>query len=156
MSQQIVSLHAVKMSGILIFHIKTMQLTYHYSFKHGFTIEKYLISIKTVKFRQLLSRFRLSAHNLNIEVGRWTNIPTDSRLCSLCTLGLVEDEYHLMFICPTYHHFRETYLPEHLYTFPSRAKFSFLMSSRNSVILINLSKFLFYSLKLRNSLIADH
>ena len=43
------------------------------------------------------TRFRLSAHNLKIETGRWARLPRDERICS-CGTG-VQDEYHVIEDC---------------------------------------------------------
>ena len=43
------------------------------------------------------TRYRLSSHQLRVEVGRWSRTPHDQRLCS-CGNG-VQDEMHI-FHCP--------------------------------------------------------
>lgn len=44
--------------------------------------------------RSILGRFRLSAHALAIESGRYKNIERSRRLCLSCNDGDIEDEYH--------------------------------------------------------------
>ena len=44
------------------------------------------------------TRFRLSAHNLAIETGRWSRIPREERLCQ-CGTG-VQTEEHVIIQCP--------------------------------------------------------
>ena len=39
----------------------------------------------------------LSSHKLKVEIGRWSRIPRENRLCK-CNLG-IQDEYHI-FTCP--------------------------------------------------------
>jgi hypothetical protein len=41
--------------------------------------------------RNILIRFRISAHNLEIEKGRHQNIPLNEQICKLCKLE-IEDE----------------------------------------------------------------
>ena len=58
-----------------------------------------------------LIRFRTGAHYLRVETERWVPVPArlprSERVCQKCTLGSVmEDEYHVLFECPTYHHIR--------------------------------------------------
>lgn len=48
----------------------------------------------------LMARFRLSCHHLAVETGRWQNIEIDRRKCTLCTTGSVQDEHHVLFMCP--------------------------------------------------------
>jgi hypothetical protein len=41
--------------------------------------------------RNILIRFRISAHNLEIEKGRHQNIPLNERICKLCKLEIVDE-----------------------------------------------------------------
>ena len=56
-------------------------------FKTIFKQEEYL-NIKDFKMRSILTRFRISAHNLEIETGRYTSpkTPLENRLCMHCKL----------------------------------------------------------------------
>jgi hypothetical protein len=49
--------------------------------------------------RVSFSRFRLSSHNLRVELGRWTRTPREERRCT-CELAHVQDESHVTFRCP--------------------------------------------------------
>ena len=60
------------------------------------------------KFRIVLTRWRLSSIDINIE-GRHQNIPRHERLCNYCTLNEIEDERHVIFICPLYNNLRTAY-----------------------------------------------
>ena len=53
--------------------------------------------------RIIITKWRLSSHNLKIETGRYTTPPTPGgkRVCSECTPA-VEDEHHVVFQCPLY------------------------------------------------------
>ena len=53
--------------------------------------------------RIVLTRWRLSSHKLRIEEGRHTSpiTPRNERTCSECTT-CIEDEQHVVFICPLY------------------------------------------------------
>ena len=53
-------------------------------FKHIFKQEEYLDFIKEKKFRVALTKFRTSAHELEIESGLYTNITRERRLCNHC------------------------------------------------------------------------
>jgi exonuclease III len=78
-------------------------------FKLEHNLEHYLLEIKNFKLRKILSRFRLSSHELEIEKGRHAKpkIPCERRLCSKCILGCVEDELHMLTVCPLYHKERQ-------------------------------------------------
>ena len=49
-------------------------------FKHTFTMEKYLHTIFDEKLRFAFARFRTSSHDLNIERGRYVNVPRQQRI----------------------------------------------------------------------------
>jgi hypothetical protein len=81
-------------------------------FKTTFEIENYLF-IYNKNHRQALSRFRLSAHNLEIEKGRWRRIlvngrwrsiviPVEERFCLFCSNNDVESEHHVLMSCNKY------------------------------------------------------
>ena len=59
--------------------------------------EKYLSELSSFKNRQILAKFRTSDHCLQIETGRYKNIPRPQRLCNICQV--VEDEYHFLLNC---------------------------------------------------------
>ena len=46
-----------------------------------------------------MTRFRISAHRLPIETGRYVNIEHNLRLCPICNLHEVGDEYHYFSRC---------------------------------------------------------
>jgi hypothetical protein len=60
--------------------------------------ELYVIDIPE-HVRVVVTRLRVSAHNLRIETGRWARIPQNERLC-VCNIGLVQDEKHIIVECP--------------------------------------------------------
>ena len=65
--------------------------------KSEFKIENYLTDMPNFKTRQLLTKFRVSDHNLEIEVGRYKNTPRNERHCLICKQ--LEDEYHFFLYC---------------------------------------------------------
>ena len=54
-----------------------------------------ILDEKRVEF----SRFRLSAHRLKVETGRWTRTPRERRTCS-CDSSSRQDERHALIECP--------------------------------------------------------
>ena len=74
--------------------------------------EKYLDNIKNIKYRNALSKLRVSSyrnalcklrvssHNLAIEVQRKYNVPPEQRLCMQC--GKVKNEIHFIVECENY------------------------------------------------------
>ena len=74
-------------------------------FKKDFIIENYVIQFP-LHLRRNFSKFRISAHNLAIETGRYFKATSlkpqsdDKRLCFHCKS--IESEFHLMFECKLY------------------------------------------------------
>ncbi len=120
-------------------------------YKKSFSFETYLNKIPERKHRNALSRFRLSSHKLEIEKGRYTNIPRDERICRLCTQNVIENEYHVLMACPFYRELRTKYLKPYFCRWPTIQKFNALMSTQSRQCLIRLSKFIYCALKLRDN-----
>ena len=66
-------------------------------FKSNFCFEKYL-EWGDYRKRKNITRFRLSAHDLEIEKGRYTGVKAHQRFCKLCS-SEVEDEIHFLLKC---------------------------------------------------------
>ncbi len=76
--------------------------------------------IKTFKERQILSKYRLSDHDLEIERrNRQTWTEREQRICRHSYLQQIEDEKHFLMICPKYLNVRETFLPRFEALIPS-------------------------------------
>ena len=59
--------------------------------------------------RIIISRWRLSSHNLHVETGRYKQpkIDHENRKCIICSI--VEDEFHALFICRAHYLIRLDY-----------------------------------------------
>ena len=75
------------------------KLKTHRLFKDQFIFEPYL-NWGTYNQRNILTKFRISSHKLEIEKGRYMNIPAEQRICRLCKLD-VENEIHFLLECPS-------------------------------------------------------
>ena len=60
-----------------------------------FEFSDYLKNVNIKKYMIALARFRVAAHRLKVETGRWNNTPISNRLCNSCQK--LEDEFHLLF-----------------------------------------------------------
>ena len=114
-------------------------------FKHIFKQEEYLDFIKEKKFRVALTKFRTSAHELEIERGRYTNIARERRLCNHCSCRQVENEYHFLLICKKYTDLRSKYIKRYYYTWPTIQKFTNLMSENSKTTVRNIAKFICFA-----------
>ena len=77
-----------------------------------------------------------SSHSLSIKTGRYHHIDRNNRICSLCNMNMLEDEYHFVLVCPFYSTIRDKYIK------PSTFKLTQLMSTDSSKHLIKLCKYL--------------
>ena len=71
-------------------------------FKQESNTEEYVLANLTRWDRSLLAQLRFGTLPLNIECGRARNLPVQNRLCKLCSLDEIEDEFHFIFVCPLY------------------------------------------------------
>ena len=79
--------------------VNSSKLSFLCTFKKDYQMEKYLTIIKNPNIRKVISQFRVSNHKLQIERGRYENIPRDQRICKLCDSGEIEDEFNFTFKC---------------------------------------------------------
>ena len=82
------------------------KLSYYNSIKSVFKKEPYLDQCMGFSRRYCTTQLRISAHDLQIERGRYVNMPRNERICTWCktTLGqnIIEDEKHTLFDCDLY------------------------------------------------------
>ena len=64
--------------------------------KTGSDQPEYLM-LNNFNSRRLLTKFRISDHNLEVELGRYRNIPREQRTCKVC--NTLDDEFHFLLNC---------------------------------------------------------
>lgn len=110
-------------------------------FKRSILLEDYLTDVTNEYHRKALTKLRISAHNLQIERGRYT-IPytqKENRLCRYCK-DKIEDEYHFMMDCDLYNNdrlslFNKLYgICPLLQQLQEKDKFIYMLSSSGNVI----------------------
>ena len=104
--------------------------------KTNYEISTYIDILDNKQQRSLISKIRLSSHDLKIETGRYNNTNRNERYCELCQLHDIEDEYHFTLICPHYKEIRSKYVTKYFSKNPSMYKyFELLNSSKNKMCL---------------------
>ena len=75
-------------------------------------IEPYLTSIISCNLRTSFTKLRLSSHRLMVERGRWMKPKVEfvDRKCTLCDVGDIEDEYHILMRCAILRTLRQKYV----------------------------------------------
>ena len=66
-----------------------------------YKIEKYL-KIKNYKYRNAISKLRLSSYNLANNTAKWFDLTENKRVCRFCNVGHLENEEHIIFDCIKY------------------------------------------------------
>ena len=61
--------------------------------------ESYISAVEYCKYRSAITKFRISAHNLPVERGRWEGIDKTERKCKKCINNDVGDEKHYILYC---------------------------------------------------------
>ena len=134
------------------------KLDTYFSHKSNFQMEKYL-DIQSFQSRQILCKFRISAHQLRVEKERHKNKPIErsQRTCNFCSHNDIEDEFHFLINCPLYNQCRESLFAqahEHCQNFNNldcKSKFLWLMTTEDQHILKKLCIFLIQSFELRST-----
>ena len=87
------------------------KLRYYNLYKSLYSADDYVVSNISKRRRSLLAQFRAGILPLEIELGRYRDVPLEERVCKLCISGQVEDEFHFLCICSYFNDLRE-----HLYS----------------------------------------
>ena len=112
-----------------------------------FRLEPYLETVDNATDRRQITKLRLSAHRLNIELLRGTVSDPALRLCKECDLGETEDEEHFLLRCKAYSDIRNTFLTEISRTVPNTLTYDdshwyiFLLTNEDKAICKALGKF---------------
>ena len=107
-------------------------------FQSLFEHELYLNCITNRKYRHVISQFRISAHDLEIERERYNGIDRSDRICKLCRRS-IEDEFHFVLSCSIYIELRQKYIPIAYHRAPSAHKFKRLMNVTDKKIANNIA-----------------
>ena len=90
------------------------KLEFYNHIKSDFDKEPYLEHVNNFYDRANLTKLRISAHELQIESGRYKNISRENRLCKWCRIStgseMVESEDHVLYDCDLYSIVRQQHL----------------------------------------------
>ena len=110
------------------------------TFKVTFEMNNYFSYLSNTKCKTLTA-FRTRNHRLPVEVGRWSGIPLNERLCWLCKAE-VGDEFHYLLKCTHFKDIRPKYIKPYFTKNPNVLKFNNLMNSTNKEIIRKLTTFI--------------
>ena len=86
-------------------------------FKQGFCMEPYLTRLTEVH-RKFITKLRVNNIKFPIETGRWRNINRKDIICQKCSISLIGDEFHYLFVCNCHDilELRNKYIPNYFTT----------------------------------------
>ncbi len=129
---------------------ESSKLRTYVSFKQNFKMEQYL-QIKNIPLylRKNYCAFRISAHDLEIERGRYSRPrkPPEHRLCPICK-NCSEDELHFLMHCPAYTELRQKFsfsiirLDKSFIKLSSFERMRYLMTNQDPVIVQSTMRYL--------------
>lgn len=110
-------------------------------FKDSLKFEPYLILLEP-KLAIPITKFRTNNHRLPIVAGRYANIPREERICKLCNLNVIGDEYHYLLICNHFAAERNQFIDCSYTSNPNISNMKRLLNSNDINVLNRLSKFI--------------
>jgi len=163
LKNKLVQRYKKRWAGIIsdIANNQTGKLRTYALFKTYIYKEKYLSVIKNREVRKCVTAFRISAHQLEIEMGRYKNVPLNSRICKLCKSNEVEDEVHFLLNCSCYEHERKNLFDkvqlscENFSSLSPKNKIIWLMSNEDNNIIELISNFIHDCTKKRSNLLKS-
>ncbi|CAG2232913.1 unnamed protein product [Mytilus edulis] len=111
--------------------------------KTEFYAEPYVQKHLTRTQRSAIARIRCGTFPLEVERGRYRNIPIEQRVCKMCNSGSIEDEQHFILYCDRYSVLRNKLFtaispdpayPLHINELPPNAALNELLSNNNKSI----------------------
>ena len=106
--------------------------------------------------RSMLAKMRLSAHNLEIERGRYLNIERERRLCQVCNANVIENENHFLWDCMKYDKDRKLFIDKvsshfsNFHLIPNDLKSAKLMNANSTKFVKMLSRYIARLMEIRN------
>ena len=104
--------------------------------KGNLQFEGYLDSLNTREEINMFTRLRGGFLRLRANTGRWGwegVLPYERRICTFCNCNKIEDEYHVLFVCPVWSSYRD-HLMRKFVEFKRRDLKRVLASSNRSMI----------------------
>ncbi|CAG2224647.1 unnamed protein product [Mytilus edulis] len=119
--------------------VRTMpKLRTYKTFKSEFSTEPYVKRHLSRVQRSALARIRSGTFPLEIEQGRYRNIPPNLRICKLCNSGSIEDETHFLIYCDRYTDARNRLLRElpsiHIDELPPNEAITVLLNANTKLV----------------------
>ena len=121
------------------------------------SLEKYVTCNLPRIHRSLLAQFRAGILPINVEIGRFRNLPLEDRVCKLCNsvTNNIEDDFHVLCVCNAYNDIRTSLynnisdINSNFDEYDDFEKFVFI----NNEYQVQLANFLLKALEIRKQLL---
>ena len=130
------------------------RLNYYTLIKRSYYLNKCAEVLNIRKFRHFYFSLKIGSLDLEVNRGRYYNIPRDERVCKLCKSN-IEDEYHFMMKCPFYQDLRQKHLSNKFIENPNVHKYVMLLSSNNDTIIYSVATFIHAAWQKRKMLLTE-
>ena len=124
------------------------KLRFYKNVKTVYDMEKYLYH-NNFEYRSAICKLRISSHLLEIEKGRYKNLPVHERICKQCAMNAVENETHFICECSRFDVERNSLFERVSEISPNfsllnnHQKIIFLLTSSNLSNIENMGRFIF-------------
>ena len=109
--------------------------------KNELSLEQYLITVDK-KSAITLCKFRAGNSKIPIVTGRFTGTERHNRICNLCQLNEIGDEFHYIMLCPNFLSSRKRFINRTYWTRPNTKKLRDLFSNTDPKELHKLAEFI--------------
>ena len=109
-------------------------------FKCSHNFEKYLIELP-FDLRKAFCNYRCLNHRLPVEQGRFWGVDRDDRICDICNMNSIGDEFHYIFECKFFNEERKQFLPQDFMKKPNAVKFHSLFNVDDYSTKVKIAKF---------------
>ena len=106
--------------------------------------------------RSPFTKFRCGNHRVPVVTGRFNGIERQNRICTLCNLNKIGDEFHYLFECPKLESNRKKYVKGYYRIRPNTFKMCQLFNSESSKELLKLAKLAKEIMKLHLTYLIFH
>ena len=105
-------------------------------------LQNYFIKLPS-QYMYAICKFKCANHKLPIVIGRYTGVALDNRICTLCNLSEIGDEFHYLFKCSFFNEDRFKYVKRYYYSQPNTHKMTQLFNATSNKEILNLGKFIY-------------
>ena len=127
------------------YHVYAVEVMTSHKLAHFLSVAMVLVRAHCAYTHTLhriaLTKFRCGNHRLPVVTGRFNGIERQNRICTLCNLNKIGDEFHYLFECPKLESNRKKYIKAYYRIRPNTFKMCQLFNSESSKELLNLAKF---------------